>query len=153
MFTGIQILEPRIFEYIPRGVFSDSTTDVYPQAIANGERVAAHVASGKWRELSTLQRYLDISVELLREKGDAFSRGRDTIVYRRTPRLSTRSFGTSGGLGCARVNRAVLADDVQIGAVKLLRMRLSCHACWSKAKRHRKKLFRDVFRVKTLSCP
>ena len=34
MFTGIQILEPRIFEYIPRGVFSHSTTDVYPQAIA-----------------------------------------------------------------------------------------------------------------------
>jgi NDP-sugar pyrophosphorylase family protein len=53
MFTGIQILEPRIFEYIPRGVFSHSTTDVYPQAIANGEIVAAHVASGKWRELST----------------------------------------------------------------------------------------------------
>src|SRR4030095_8245778 len=33
MFTGIQILEPRIFDYIPRGVFSHSTTDVYPQAI------------------------------------------------------------------------------------------------------------------------
>ena len=40
MFTGIQILEPRIFDYIPRGVFSHSTTDVYPQAIANGETVA-----------------------------------------------------------------------------------------------------------------
>ena len=46
MFTGIQILDSRIFDYIPRGVFSHSTTDVYPQAIANGERVAAHVASG-----------------------------------------------------------------------------------------------------------
>ena len=30
MFTGIQILEPRIFDYIPRGVFSHSITDVYP---------------------------------------------------------------------------------------------------------------------------
>src|SRR5215510_13486574 len=60
MFTGIQILEPEIFKYIPRGVFSHSTTDVYPQAIAQGERVVAHVASGRWRELSTLQRYLDI---------------------------------------------------------------------------------------------
>ena len=36
MFTGIQLLEPRIFDYIPRSVFSHSTTDVYPQAIANG---------------------------------------------------------------------------------------------------------------------
>ena len=31
MFTGIQILEPKIFDYIPPGVFSHSVTDVYPQ--------------------------------------------------------------------------------------------------------------------------
>ena len=43
MFTGIHIMEPRIFEYIPRGVFSDSVTHVYPQAMANGEIIAAHV--------------------------------------------------------------------------------------------------------------
>jgi NDP-sugar pyrophosphorylase family protein len=68
MFTGIQILEPRIFEYIPRGVFSHSTTEVYPQAIARGELIAVHVAEGHWRELSTLRRYLDISLALLKEK-------------------------------------------------------------------------------------
>ena len=70
MFTGIQILEPRIFDYIPRGVFSHSTTDVYPQAIAKGERIATHVATGKWYELSTLQRYLDISLAMLAERGE-----------------------------------------------------------------------------------
>jgi len=69
MFTGIQILEPKIFDYIPPGVFSHSTTDVYPQAIANGERVAVHVASGRWFELSTIPRYLDISLLLLSESG------------------------------------------------------------------------------------
>src|SRR5688572_20880921 len=30
MFTGITLLEPRIFNYIPRGVFSHSVNDVYP---------------------------------------------------------------------------------------------------------------------------
>src|SRR6266404_1516151 len=39
MFTGIQVLSPRIFEYIPRGYFSHSTIHVYPQAIAAGEAV------------------------------------------------------------------------------------------------------------------
>jgi NDP-sugar pyrophosphorylase family protein len=68
MFTGIQILEPRIFDYIPRGVFSDTVIKVYPEAIARGERVVAHVAQGDWYELSTLQRYLDISLALLREQ-------------------------------------------------------------------------------------
>ncbi len=69
MFTGIHIMEARIFDYIPRGIFSDSITDVYPQAISAGERIAAHVAAGAWHELSTVERYLDTSIELLRQKG------------------------------------------------------------------------------------
>jgi NDP-sugar pyrophosphorylase family protein len=67
MFTGIHIMEPGIFDYIPRGVFSDSVKDVYPKAIAEGERIAAHVAEGYWYEFSTLERYLAISLEFLRD--------------------------------------------------------------------------------------
>jgi NDP-sugar pyrophosphorylase family protein len=76
MFTGIHILEPGIFDYIPRGVFSDSVRDVYPKAMADGKIVAAHVAGGAsmWRELSTIERYLAISLEFLRREG------RDTIM-------------------------------------------------------------------------
>src|SRR5437016_4384726 len=68
MFTGIQILEPRIFDYIPRGVFSDTVVNVYPKAMTKGERIVAHVADGLWYELSTLPRYLDISLALLRQQ-------------------------------------------------------------------------------------
>ena len=102
MFTGIQILEPRIFEYIPRGVFSHSTTDVYPQAIANGEIVAAHVASGKWRELSTLKRYLDISVELLKEAGKSYVTGRRCCRRRKRQSSVIRSSGTESGVAPGR---------------------------------------------------
>jgi NDP-sugar pyrophosphorylase family protein len=66
MFTGIHILEPAIFDYIPRGVFSDSVKDVYPKAMAEGEFIAAHVGDGSWFELSTLERYLAISLEFWR---------------------------------------------------------------------------------------
>ncbi len=69
MFTGIHILEPAIFDYIPRGVFSDSVRDVYPRAMADGKRIAAHVAEGSWYELSTIERYLAISLEFLRRTG------------------------------------------------------------------------------------
>ena len=114
MFTGIQILEPRIFEYIPRGVFSHSTTDVYPQAIARGETIAAHVASGRWRELSTLRRYLDISIELLKEQGMSYVAGANSMI----PQSATLTDSVlwddvKVGAG-ARVNKAVLADDVTI---------------------------------------
>lgn len=69
MFTGIQVLSPRIFDYIPRGRFSHTTTDAYPAAIAAGERVVGHVARGTWRELSTLGRYLSESIACARERG------------------------------------------------------------------------------------
>src|SRR5262245_34099253 len=69
MFTGIHILEPRIFEYIPHGIFSDSVRDVYPEAMGEGEMIAAHVARGSWYELSTLERYLAISLDYLRRDG------------------------------------------------------------------------------------
>ncbi|MDT7542878.1 MAG: mannose-phosphate guanylyltransferase [Acidobacteriota bacterium] len=75
MFTGIQILEPRIFDYIPRGVFSHSTVNVYPRAIECGETIAAHVAAGYWYELSTMRRYLDTSVALMHAEGRSVELG------------------------------------------------------------------------------
>ena len=114
MFTGIHILEPRIFEYVPRGVFSDSVIHVYPKAIANGEIVAAHVASGKWRELSTLKRYLDITVELLKEEGKSLVAGANSMIApSATVSDSILWDDVEVGAG-ARVHRAVLADKVKI---------------------------------------
>jgi NDP-sugar pyrophosphorylase family protein len=81
MFTGVHILEPRIFDYIPRGVFSDSVIHVYPQAMAKRERIAAHVGEGMWYELSTLQRYLDISLDLLAAQNrNAFAGDKTTVA-------------------------------------------------------------------------
>jgi len=72
-FTGIHILEPGIFDYIPRGVFSDSVRDVYPKAMVDGKIVAAHIDAdadaNSWFELSTIERYLTISLDLLRREG------------------------------------------------------------------------------------
>lgn len=102
MFTGIQILEPRIFDYIPRGVFSDTVTSVYPQAMARGERIVAHVAEGMWYELSTLKRYLDLSLALLGEHGRDVYAGQNPAIDEQ-----------------AEVHESVLWDDVTVerGAV------------------------------------
>jgi NDP-sugar pyrophosphorylase family protein len=114
MFTGIQFMEPAIFRYIPQNVFSHSTTDVYPAAMAAGEKIAAHVAKGRWYELSTLRRYVEISLELMKDAGNTISVGtactidneadvRDAILWDRVK--------IDAG---ARVKRAVLADGVTI---------------------------------------
>lgn len=119
MFTGIHIFEPRIFDYIPRGVFSDSVTDVYPKAIANGETIAAHVASGTWRELSTLKRYVDISVEILQEQGGSYVAGAECSIDASADVTESILWDNVTVGAKARVSRSVLADDVHIpeGAV------------------------------------
>ena len=114
MFTGIQILDPRIFEYIPRGVFSHSVTDVYPQAISKGEIIAAHAAEGKWRELSTLQRYLDISVEMLAEQGLSFSAGKGLQLAPTATVSAAVLWNNVIVEEGAYIERAVLADNVHI---------------------------------------
>ena len=114
MFTGIQILEPRIFDYIPRGVFSDTVIKVYPEAIARGERVVAHVTQGEWYELSTLQRYLDISLALLREQH------RD-VYTGRNPEINSAAVVSDSVLwdevvieSGAEIRRAIIGDRVRI---------------------------------------
>lgn len=116
MFTGIQILESRIFDYIPRGGFSHSTVDVYPQAIARGERIVGHVAEGSWYELSTLQRYLDISLALLEKQNrDVFTGNRTTIDQ--TAEVSDTILWDDVVVEReARVSRAIVGDGVRIGS-------------------------------------
>lgn len=97
MFTGIHILEPRVFDYIPRNVYSDIVPTFYNPAIKNGEKIAAHITDGKWFELSTIPRYLDISLKML--NGDA-----ERIVIGQNSRISKT----------ASVADSVIWDDVSI---------------------------------------
>ncbi|HEY5991923.1 MAG TPA: NDP-sugar synthase, partial [Candidatus Udaeobacter sp.] len=116
MFTGIQILEPLIFDYIPRGVFSHSTIDVYPQAIAAGERIAAHIAGGSWYELSTLRRYLDISLALMGSEGRDVYVGQNTLIDRDAEVSESVLWNNVIIEKGATVRRSVLGDGVYVRA-------------------------------------
>ena len=65
MFTGIHIMESAVLEYIPRGVYSDIVPSFYNPALRKGEKIAAHVTDANWFELSTMPRYLDISLAMM----------------------------------------------------------------------------------------
>jgi len=114
MFTGIHIIDPRIFDYIPRGVFSDSVIDVYPQAIAKGERILGHVAEGRWYELSTMQRYLDISLALLRQGGSDVYAGQNSSIDSKANVHESILWDRVRVEPGASVRRSVLGDGVRI---------------------------------------
>ena len=84
MFTGIHILEPRVFEYIPRGVYSDIVPTFYNPALKKGEKIAAHITDANWFELSTIPRYLDISLAMM--NGASVLRGRKLHRFRQSDR-------------------------------------------------------------------
>lgn len=114
MFTGIQVLSPRIFEYVPRDCFSHSTLHVYPQAIAANEAVTGYVSPADWYEMSTVSRYLEAHLRLIHS--GSVTRGKECVI---APGASVeqsvlwdRVTVESG----ARVLRSVLADGVRIPA-------------------------------------
>jgi NDP-sugar pyrophosphorylase family protein len=59
MFTGVQILEPKIFDYMPAaaGFEKFSTTkDVYPKMLLQRERLYGFQFDGFWQDLGTVER-------------------------------------------------------------------------------------------------
>ncbi len=96
MFTGIHIMEPRVFDYIPRGVYSDIVPTFYNPALKNGEKIAAHVTDASWFELSTIPRYLDISLAMM--SGGDVHFGRNCVLS-----------------GATSVKDSVLWDNVTVG--------------------------------------
>ena len=98
---------------------SDSVKDVYPVAMAAGETIAAHVGEGEWYELSTLERYLEISLDFLSRDGrslimDEGCRIDASAVIDRSILWKRVEVGAG-----ARVTESVLGDDVVVppGAV------------------------------------
>lgn len=115
MFTGIQVLDSRVFDLIPRGKYSDSVPAIYKPAIERGETIAAHVAEGAWYELSTVRRYLDTSVALMKGEGRDVERGEGSEV---SPDASVSESVLWEGVKIApgaRVRRAVLGAGVEVG--------------------------------------
>lgn len=112
MFTGIHIVEPTVFDYIENGVYSDIVQVFYREALAEGKHIAAHVASGNWYELSTIPRYLDISLAMMQKdtihagEGCTFGEGSDV-------QNSVLWDNVKVGKG-VKLNRTIIADGVEI---------------------------------------
>ncbi|MEO5859762.1 MAG: NDP-sugar synthase [Pyrinomonadaceae bacterium] len=114
MFTGIHILEPRVFDYIPRGVYSDIVPTFYNPALAKGEKIAAHVTDANWFELSTIPRYLDITLAMLDGKDNCIGNG-CKIASSATVRDSIMWDNVRVGEDVS-LYRTIVADNVEIPA-------------------------------------
>jgi NDP-sugar pyrophosphorylase family protein len=69
VFTGIHILEPEIFEFIPGGCFYEINDQVYPTALKSGRQVLGFPVEGYWNDLGDPGRYLAAQRDLLIRSG------------------------------------------------------------------------------------
>jgi NDP-sugar pyrophosphorylase family protein len=114
MFTGIHILEPKVFEYIPRGIYSDIVPTFYNPAITAGEKIAAHVCEGTWFELSTIPRYLDISLAMMKQ--ESVCKGENCKIDETATVTNSVLWDNVTVEAGANLNRTIVADNVTIPA-------------------------------------
>ncbi len=66
--TGIYILEPKVFDWIPREKFFDFSQNLFPALLENGERLYGYIASGYWRDVGNLREYRKANEDALWER-------------------------------------------------------------------------------------
>lgn len=112
MFTGIHILEPLVFDYIPRNVYSDIVPTFYNPALKKGEKIAVHITDANWYELSTIPRYLDISLAMM--NGASVLAGNNCIVSGRATVKDSIMWDNVSIGDDAHLYRTIIADNVRI---------------------------------------
>ncbi len=68
MYTGIQILEPRLLEAIPDGREACLIREGYRPAILRGDKICGYLYDGYWNDLGTLDRYRQAEADLKSER-------------------------------------------------------------------------------------
>ncbi|MBX3286192.1 MAG: mannose-1-phosphate guanyltransferase [Acidimicrobiales bacterium] len=63
--TGIFVLEPEIFDYIPEGRPVDFSGEVFPALLEAGKPLYGHVAEGYWEDVGTLESYVSAHKDVM----------------------------------------------------------------------------------------
>ncbi|HEV3132046.1 MAG TPA: sugar phosphate nucleotidyltransferase, partial [Acidimicrobiales bacterium] len=66
--TGIYVLEPEIFDFIPEGQAVDFSGESFPEALAAGRHLFGYVADGYWEDVGTLEAYLKAHQDILDQR-------------------------------------------------------------------------------------
>jgi NDP-sugar pyrophosphorylase family protein len=76
MFSGVQLLEPAIFDYMNAGAATrkfSTTRETYPKMLVAGETLYGFCFAGFWQDLGTLER--------IKQAEDSLLRGRARLHY------------------------------------------------------------------------
>jgi NDP-sugar pyrophosphorylase family protein len=117
IFTGVHILEPEIFRFIPPDQFYEINDQVYPAAMKSGLPVYGYPVEGYWNDLGQPWRYLDAQRALMERAGrHASAHVSSTSTIAAASRLGPFvSVGTSCQVDAASsLENSILWDRVRV---------------------------------------
>lgn len=56
--TGIYVLDPEVFKYIPKGKITDWSKDVFPSLLRKSDAMYGYIAEGYWTDVGTIEEYM-----------------------------------------------------------------------------------------------
>lgn len=98
--TGIYVLEPEVFDYIPASGIYGFGRQLFPKLVEAGLPVLGHEIEGHWSDIGTLQDLFNANMEALRGKFQILN-----------PRKSEHGLVA----GCAQSSRVFLGKNVSLG--------------------------------------
>jgi NDP-sugar pyrophosphorylase family protein len=80
-FTGIHVLEPDIFDYLPDQGFADIISDCYNPLMESGKSINAFTAMDHyWYDIGTLESYKKANIDFLKLENMQFVVGKNALI-------------------------------------------------------------------------
>ena len=76
--TGIYVVDPLIFDYIPEGKPFDFSSELFPLLMENGHDLYGCVVDGYWCDVGSLESYVEVHRDILDGKAMIFTPGAKT---------------------------------------------------------------------------
>lgn len=104
LFTGIHVIDPRLFEFIPKNDPCDIVQDVYKSLLDRRMAIGSFIMDNFWADLGTPDRFLSASLARLAREDLTHARHGDSLL---APDCSVS--------GSARLERVVVGSGAKIG--------------------------------------
>ncbi len=65
MFTGLSVMSPDIFKFIPSKGFCDIAKEIYPKLITEDKKLGGVISDSYWADTGTIKRYMKANRDLL----------------------------------------------------------------------------------------
>jgi len=112
-FTGIQIVEPEILDYIEPSGFQSITEDVYAVLLRKGIDINAYEFSGYWNDIGTPERYFQAHWNVMQPDREIIP----GLVFQDSSYIGSE---TRIGKHCQVSNHVVLGNHVKVGEYSVL---------------------------------